>query len=179
MASSKTRFGFFSDGGEPPDEDGQRTARTVIGHDIHLQMPVGFVPPKLPLSPTPLPPAAQVPLPHAVPVAIMPEEITEQILSKRGNPRGKRLHKSRIARFLGRWTESGRFESQSCMDALDDDPLKVPRDTTGRNVLLFLIVALLTFLVTIAIVKLRQRYASTGPSSIHLVVEYPRLPISL
>jgi hypothetical protein len=172
MAGSKTRFGFFTDGVEPQKEDEQRTAPTVIGRDIHLQIPAGFVLPKLPISPKPLPqaPRPQAPSPHAVPVALMPEEVTEQIPTRRGN----RPHQSRIARFLGRWTKSGRFQAPSPTDALGDDPLKVPRDTTGRNVLLFLIVALLTFLVTIAIVKLRQRYASTGPAALHLVVAEPR-----
>ena len=172
MAGSKTRFGFFRNGGEPPDEDEQRSARTVIGHDIHLQMPSGFVPPKRPISPTPLPPApfAQAPSPHGTPVASMPEEITEPIPARRGN----RPSKSRLARFLGRWTKSGRFESRSRLDDFDEDHLEVPRDTTGRNVLLFLIVAILTFLVTIALVKLRQRHTSTGPASIQLVLENTR-----
>jgi hypothetical protein len=171
MAGSKTRFGFFTDGGEPQTEDELRAAHTVIGHDLHLQIPAGFVLPKLPISPKPLPqaPLPQAPSPPAAPVAFMPEDITEQIPPRRGN----RPHQSRIARFLGRWTKSGRFQARSPTDALDDDPLKVPRDTTGRNVLLFLIVALLTFLVTIAIVKLRQRYASTGPAAVHLVVAEP------
>jgi len=171
MAGSKTRFGFFTDGGEPQKEDELRAARTVIGHDLHLQIPAGFVLPKLPISPKPLPqaPQPQAPVPQAAPVAFMPEDITEQIPTRRGN----RPHQSRIARFLGRWTKSGRFEAQGPTDDLDDDQLKVPRDTTGRNVLLFLIVALLTFLVTIAIVKLRQRYASTGPAAVHLVVAEP------
>jgi hypothetical protein len=170
MAGSKTRFGFFTDGGEPQKEDELRAASTVIGRDRHLQIPAGFVLPKLPISPKPLPQAPLPPSPYAAPVALMPEEVTEQIPTRRGN----RPHQSRIARFLGRWTKSGRFQTQSPTDALDNDPLKVPRDTTGRNVLLFLIVALLTFLVTIAIVKLRQRYALTGPAAVHLVVAEPR-----
>jgi hypothetical protein len=172
MAGSKTRFGFFTDGGEPPKEDELRAARTVIGRDLHLQIPAGFVLPKHPISPTPLPPTPlpQAPSPHAAPVAFMPEDITEQIPTRRGN----QPHQSRIARFLGRWTKSGHFETQGPTDDFDDDNLEVPRDTTGRNVLLFLIVALLTFLVTIAIVKLRQRYASTGPAAVHLVVAEPR-----
>jgi hypothetical protein len=172
MAGSKTRFGFFTDGGEPPKEDELRAARTVIGRDLHLQIPAGFVLPKLPIAPTPLPraPLPQAPVPQAAPIAFMPEDITEQIPTRRGH----RPHQSRIARFLGRWTKSGRFEAQGPADDLDDDHLKVPRDTTGRNVLLFFIVALLTFLVTIALVKLRQRYASTGSAAVHLVVAEPR-----
>ena len=103
----------------------------------------------------------------------MPEEITEPALASRRD----RPQKSRLARFLGRWTSSGRFESRSSlhnscrMDDGNDDDLEVPRDTTGRNVLLVLVVAILTFLVTLAIMRLRQRHASPRPASSHLVVE--------
>ena len=175
MAGSKTRFGFVGNGGEPPDDDEPRAARTVIGHDIHLQMPAGFAPPRPPGSPTPLPPVPFVrpPLPSVPVMAPLPEQITESVRARRTN----RPRKSRLARFLGHWTKSGRFESSSRMDNssrmddVSDDDLEVPRDTTGRNVLLVLIVALLTFLVTFALVKMRQRYASTRPPSSQLVVE--------
>jgi hypothetical protein len=70
---------------------------------------------------------------------------------------------SRLARFLGRWTRSGRFESRSRMDLDADEDLELPRDTTGRNVLLVLLVALFTFGLTFAIVKVRQRFAAPAP----------------
>ena len=50
--------------------------------------------------------------------------------------------KSRLARFLGRWTRGGHFQSRSRMsdsailDDASDHNLDVPRDTAGRNVLL-------------------------------------------
>lgn len=159
MAGSKTRFGFFADGEEPPDEDEQRSGRTVIGHDIDAQIP-----------------------PHGVPTTTMSEEITKPIpTEQRHRPR-----QSRLVRMLGHWTESGRFETDDGMSNLGYKPLKARHSTAGRNVLLFVIVAVLTFLITIAFVKLRQRYASTGPASNHLVLaetadrpKVARLPIAL
>jgi hypothetical protein len=81
---------------------------------------------------------------------------------------------SRLARFLGRWTRSGRFESRSRMDLDADEDLELPRDTTGRNVLLVLLVALLTFGLTFAIGKLRQRFAA--PDGLIQTVAPPQVP---
>jgi hypothetical protein len=53
--------------------------------------------------------------------------------------------------------------SRSRLGSDDDEDVQLPRDTTGRNVLLVLLVAVLTFLLTFAIVKLRQHVASPGP----------------
>ena len=169
MAASKTRFGFFGNGDEPPESGDHGAARTVIGHDIHLQnLPDGFVTPKSPGSPVPMPiPPTSVlrtPLPPSAVMAHMPEVITESVPVRRAY----RPQKSRLARFLGRWTTGGHFRSRSRMDAtlLDDpgdDDVEFPRDTTGRNVLLVLVIAALTFLVTFALVKTRQRYAVAPP----------------
>jgi len=176
MAGSKTRFGFFGDGNgeEPPDSGERGAARTIIGRDLHLQQPPdGFPAPVSPSSPTPFPaapfrvtPIQRAPTPSARVYAPMPEEITESVpAGRRQTPR-----QSRFARFLGRWTNSGRFVSRSQfgnsgqMDGFDDEDLEVPRDSTGRNVLLVLAIALVTFLITFAIVKVRQHYTSQEPA---------------
>lgn len=176
MAGSKTRFGFVGNGEEPPHEDESRSARTIIGRDIHIQLPAGIAPPKVLGSPTPLPPAPLVrpPLPRTPTMAPMAEEVTRPIPARRSRPR-----RSRLARFLGRWTESGRFESSSRMNdsnharELDDEDFRVPRDSTGRNFLLVLIAAVLAFAITFALVKLRQRYASQGQPANHHVEAPP------
>jgi len=182
MAGSKTRFGFLGSGEEPPDSGESSAARTIIGHDIHLQnLPSGFAPPASPaVSPTPIPPArvpysplprapVAAPLPRAQVAAPLTEAITEAIPVKRRYP----PRQSRIGRLIGRWTTGGHFQSRSRMEdrPLGADPpvgdndgeMDLPQDTTGRNVLLVLAIAALTFLVTFAIVKLRQRL-STKPT---------------
>jgi hypothetical protein len=95
----------------------------------------------------------------------MPEVITESVPIRRAY----RPQKSRLARILGRWTTGGHFQSRSRMgdstrlDDPDDDDLELPRDTTGRNALLVLVIAALTFLFTFAIVRLRQRHPGSPP----------------
>ena len=175
MAGSKTRFGFTGDGSEPPDSDEARSARTIIGHDAHLRLPPGFALPKPPPPPPPSPPSPPVfpPPPQGAQVAApMPEEITESIPGRR--PR--RLHTSRLARFLGRWTESGRFESRRSLGDSRDDGLEIPRETTGRNVVLVVAVALLTFLLAFAVTKIRQHFAHPGPPATEPSSAAPALP---
>jgi hypothetical protein len=161
MSGSKTRFGFTGDGSEPPDSDEARAARTIIGHDAHLPLPSGFTPPKAPRSPTPLPPAQPLRTPPfgAQVMAAMPEEVTASIPGRR-SPRPRQ---SRLARFLGRWTDSGRFESRSRMAGLSDGDLKIPHDSTGRNVILVALVAVLTFLLAFAVIKAKQHFARPEP----------------
>jgi hypothetical protein len=177
MAGSKTRFGFFGNGEEPPDAGESGAARTVIGHDIHLQkLPSGFAKPSAQPSLTPLPPTPvpRTPLPRAPILAPMPEVTTDPVAVRRPY----RPQKSRFARFLGRWTTGGHFRPRSRMgnSAILADPdaqdLELPRETAGRNVLLVFVIAALTFAITFAIVKIRQRYAT--PASGAQVVE-PRL----
>jgi hypothetical protein len=184
MAGSKTRFGFRGGGEEPPDGGESASARTIIGHDIHLQqVPSGFEQPRP--SPTPIPSAR---LPYTLPytpvqpaaiLAPMPETITESVpVRRRYNPQ-----KSRLARILGRWSTGGTFHSSSRLtqparldetdDGADDGALEVPRDTTGRNVLLVLVIAGLTFLVTFALVRIRQRYVPAQPTAAVQVVAQP------
>lgn len=183
MAGSKTRFGFLGNGDEPPDSGESGAARTIIGHDIHLpKLPSGFAQPGPLVSPTPIPPA-RMPYTPLPPVAVrvpLPEVITESVPVRRHY----KPQKSRLARLLGRWTKGGHFRSRSRLgdstildDAGLDDPgddnLDVPRDTAGRNVLLVLVIAALTFLITFAIVKMRQRYGVAPPAPATQVVEIP------
>jgi hypothetical protein len=87
-----------------------------------------------------------------------------------------RPRQSRLARFLGRWTRSGRFESRSRLDLDADEDLELPRDTTGRNVFLVLLVALFTFGLTFAIVRLRQRFAAPAPEGPAQTIAQPQAP---
>ncbi len=164
MAGSKTRFGFLGNGDEPPSSGEPGAARTIIGHDIHLpKLPSGFEQPSRHIPPPPLPPSriSYPRLPQAAVRAPMNEVITESVPVRRHY----KPQKSRLARFLGHWTRGGHFQSRSRMgdgsilDDPSDDDLDVPRDIAGRNVLLVLAIAALTFLITFAIVKARQHYA--------------------
>lgn len=172
MAGSKTRFGFMG-GADPPDAQEPQSARTVYGHDIHLQLPPGFVPPRPPGSPTPLPPASARWPPSAPVRAPMAEQESTNPIPTRAPARPRQ---SRLARFLGRWTRSGRFESRSRIDLDADEDLELPRDTTGRNVLLVLLVALFTFGLTFAIVKLRQRFAAPAVEGPAQTIAPPQAP---
>ncbi len=160
MAGAKTRFGFQG-GSDPPGGDEPQSARTVYGHDIHLQLPAGFTAPRPPghhAPVSPAPPARPTALagPAVVPVAAVNAGSTERCL---------RPNESRLARFLGRWTRSGRFLSPSRIGLETDEPLDLPRDTTLRNVLLVLLAALLAFGVTFAAVTLRARWSAAPPAA--------------
>lgn len=169
MSGAKTRFGFAGDGSEPPDSDEARGARTIIGRDIHLPVPPGFASPVSPTS-EPHPAAGGAPMPQAPTTSRsaipgrLTEEITAELPSRRPRPQGK----SRLARFLGRWTKSGRFVSESRGPGKGAyDNLEIPRDPLARNVLLVLVVALVTFLLTLLGVKARQHVASKpAPSTV-------------
>jgi hypothetical protein len=163
MSGSKTRFGFQG-GSDPPDPEESRAARTVFGHDIHLQVPPGFTPPQAPLPPTPIPPAPPPWSPVRPPNVVLPPDLAENLAEDRPPDRRLRPRQSRLARFLGRWTRSGHFQPQSRMEAGDLDDLQVPRDTAGRNLLLVVLVALSAFGITFAVVRLRHRL--TAPASV-------------
>jgi len=165
MAGAKTRFGFQG-GSDPPDDKESRSARTVFGHDIHLQLPHGLSPPRPPGSPTPLPPPpAGRPSATATGAAMPDSDVPDAASTEcRGRPRP-----SRLARFLGRWSRSGRFEAKSRMRMEDhraapEDDIEVPRDTTGRNVVLVVLAALLAFGITFAAVKIRHRMSTPTPA---------------
>jgi len=142
----------------------------MIGRDIHLPVAPGFTPPGNPTS-EPYPAARGAPTPHAavpMPRSAIPshldEEATAELPSRSPKPQGQ----SRLARFIGRWTESGRFVSESRGPGRGaDDKLEIPRDPLARNVVLVLAVALLTFLLTLFGVKARQHFTSkpTSPSA--------------
>lgn len=185
--TSKTRFGFAGDGPEPPGSDQDKGARTVIGRELHLQVPPGFVPKpsSSQASSAASDPSSQVPssrsvtpswsagsaagvAPEPVPCAPTPraqaavrEEIadpaTAELPSRRSRPQGP----SRLARFLGRWTKSGRFVSEvrPAAHATRDEDLEIPRDPLARNLVLVLLVASVTFLLTLVAVKTRQHLA--------------------
>lgn len=163
MCAAKTRFGFAGDGSEPPDGNEARSARTILGHDIHL--------PGKSAQP-PVSPPAREPAPRLVQDASRqprgPDDAARGLVQTPASDeetaelpsRRPRRGDSRRARFLGHWSKSGRFISQH--PGASDDDLRIPRDTLGRNLLLVVAVALLTFLLTLALVKLRQRLAQVA-----------------
>jgi hypothetical protein len=103
-------------------------------------------------------PAGSTPRARAVIQAELPDEATAELPSRRARPQERH---SRLARFLGRWTQSGRFVSDSRAPARNqrEEDMEVPRDPLGRNVLLVLVVASVTFLLTLVAVKARQHFA--------------------
>jgi hypothetical protein len=169
MSGAKTRFGFAGDGSEPPDSDEARGARTIIGRDIHLPLRPGlasggnpasdpYPAARVPPTPTPQAPASRSAIP-----SYLTEEPTAELPSRRPRAQGK----SRLARFLGRWTDSGRFVSEGRGPGAGGyDNLETPRDPLARNVVLVLVVALVTFVLTLLGVKARQHFASkASPAS--------------
>lgn len=160
MSGSKTRVGF-SGGSDPPDTEETRAARTVFGHEAHLRPPAEVKPARFPVAPSPVPadpPAwSRTGRPLPIPRDI---EFADENPRRHQRPPRERQGESRLARFLGRWTKSGRFLPKSRMNADAHEHLGIPRDTAGRNILLVLLVALLTFVLTFAVVKLRQHRAT-------------------
>jgi hypothetical protein len=157
MSGSKTNPGFFG-GSEPPppasksDEDASpRAARTVIGHELHLR------------SPPVLRPAADLPPPRVETSAGVPEAVTDETteeLPARPRHSGKSKFPA-LARLFGRWTTGGGFLSRSRMSGGDDDLPSVPRDAWASRVAIFVVAALFSFLVALAVLKL-QRCSETG-----------------
>lgn len=155
----------------------------MIGHDIHLPMPQGFAPPSPPATaPSPATRVARTPTPLSQPAipSHLTEEITAELPSRRRAPQGQ--GRSRLARFLGRWTRSGRFVSDSrSPDEASDAPIDIPRDPLARNVALVLVVALTTFLLTLFGVKARQHLANkpsppVTPAAAPAATATPNLP---
>jgi hypothetical protein len=125
-------------------------------------MPPGFGSPASPPS-EPSPAAKIAPTPQAPIMArsAIPSHLTEETTTELPSRRPSPPRKSRLARFIGRWTESGRFLSESRGPGPGDhDPLEIPRDPLARNVVLVLVVALVTFLLTLLGVKARQHFAA-------------------
>ena len=149
MSGSNTRPGF-SGGDEPPppnpeEDPSPRAARTVIGREIHLRAR----PDPLPKASLPASPQA----PTGVPETLI-EETTEEI-PRRPSHSGKSKLPA-LARLFGRWTTGGGFLARSRLSRVDDDLLNVPRDPWAFRVAMFVVAALLSFLVALAVLKVHQ-----------------------
>jgi hypothetical protein len=179
MAGAKTRFGFSGSGSDPPDAETSRRAQTVIGRDIHLQSPPDLPsPPVAPAPPPAIPSRVRTPPRNptepprsAAPVGV-PAEDTEELPSRRRSHAGG----SGLARFLGRWTRSGRFVSQSRSGAGNGN-LEIPRDPLARNIVVVLVVALVTFSLTLFLVKLRQGVSRNARPSATSAPSVPTAPV--
>jgi len=64
------------------------------------------------------------------------------------------------------------------MSTLSDDELEIPRDSTGRNVLLVLAIAFVTFVLTFAIVKIRQHYTTPQAAASKQLAENRGAPVA-
>lgn len=149
MSGSKTRPGFFA-GGEPPaskpdEQPSPRAARTVIGHEIHLRTPL--VP--RPEAKAPPAPRMETPVPEAI-----TDETTEKLSARPGHTGKSKL--PAFARLFGRWTTGGGFLSRSRMFGDADDLPRVARDPWVSRVAIFVLAALFSFLVALAVLKLHQ-----------------------
>ena len=159
MAGSNTRPGFCG-GDEPPplnpeEDSSPRAARTVLGHEIHLRA-----------RPKPLPTAVALSVPQS-PVGV-PESVTDEKteeVPRRPSHSGKSKLPA-LARLFGRWTTGGGFLSRSGMFRADDDSLNVPRDPWVSRVAMFVVAAILSFLVALAVLKVHRCSASVSPPSV-------------
>jgi hypothetical protein len=160
MSGSKTRPGFFS-GGEPPaskpdEEPSPRATRTVIGHEIHLRTPL--VP--RPVSETPPPPRQETSGGVHEPIT---DETTEE-LPARPSHTGKSRFPA-LARLFGRWTTGGGFLSRSHMSREAGDLPRVPREAWVSRVAIFVMAALISFMVALAVLKVHQCSEPGSPPS--------------
>jgi hypothetical protein len=160
MSGSKTRPGF-SGGDEPPPSNPEealspRATRTVMGHAIHLHVPA---------DPGP---AARVPSsPREEAPAGVPETVTDET-TEEFPPRSRHSGKTKLpafARLFGRWTTGGGFRLRSRMSGADDDTLNVPREVWVSRLAIFVLAALLSFLVALAILKLHGGGSSVSRPS--------------
>jgi hypothetical protein len=97
--------------------------------------------------------------------ASVPEAITDETteeLPARPSHTGKSKFPA-FARFLGRWTTGGGFLSRSGMFGDADELPRVPRDPWLSRVAIFVVAALFSFLVALAVLKLHQ-CSKTGSS---------------
>ena len=99
--------------------------------------------------------------------ASVPEAITDETteeLPARPSHTGKSKFPA-FARFLGRWTTGGGFLSRSGMFGGVDELPRVPRDPWLSRVAIFVVAALFSFLVALAVLKLHQcRETGSSPS---------------
>src|SRR3954452_20203181 len=137
MAAS-TRSGFpggFSGGDGPTDT---QSARTLFGHDLHLE------PGSVDVSPgrsAPVDPDAARPV-------TTEEEFTApvRVPSHSGKSRFPAL-----ARLFGRWNTHGQFETN-----LDDDLDVIPRERFLRPLAIVVATAAISFFIVVALLKLRD-----------------------
>ena len=131
----------------------------MIGHDIHLGAPPDLRP-AAGVPPTPCEEApARVPeTRRQEAMGGVPEVITDDTteeLPVRPSHSGKSKLPA-IARLFGRWTTGGRFLSRSRMSGSDDDFSDVPREAWVSRAGIFVLAALFSFLVALAVLKLHR-----------------------
>jgi hypothetical protein len=172
MSGSKTRPGF-SGGDEPPPSNPEealspRATRTVMGHAIHLHVPAD-----------PGPAVRVTSSPREEAPADVPESVTDETTEELP-PRPRHSGKSNFpafARLFGRWTTGGGFRLRSRMSSANDDPLDVPREAWVSRGAIFVLAALLSFLVALAILKLYGGGSSVSrPSAATPASATPALP---
>ena len=205
MSGNKTRFGFAGATDPTVERENVQAARTMLGHDIHLpQFPEGRA-----LTPDSLPPPVSgpstslgmpsqpvVPVPPGINEPILTDEppkeqtkrlpvaITEEMDQVERSTRPQHSGKSNfptIAKVFGRWTTGGGFKRQSQLDAQDDDILVPPKDPLIRNVALLLVVAVLSFLLVMFVLRLpacQDDYSSATVSAQTGPVATPTPPAS-
>jgi hypothetical protein len=108
------------------------------------------------------------------------DETTEEI-PRRPSHSGKSKFPA-LARLFGRWTTGGGFRARSGMSRVDDDLLNVPRDPLVSRVAMFVVAALLSFLVALAVLKVHRCSTSVVPSSVATQVSvspaFPTPPVA-
>jgi len=177
MPGNKTRFGFAGATEPPRESENAQTARTLLGHDVHLpRFPAGAshvpasVPPAAPVHAPALggttAPVFSTPIegsdkaPHGEgplkePTKRMPVPITAGMgRVETPPPHSGKSNFPTIARIFGRWTTGGGFKRQSQLGSVDQDTLAPPKDTMARNVALLVIVAVLSFLSVMLVLRL-------------------------
>jgi hypothetical protein len=160
MAAS-TRSGLpgeFSGGGEPTDV---RSARTLFGHDLHLDR-----------ERLEGPAANEVTEP---PVPERPVTVEEEIAPPRPNL-PSHTGKSRfpaLARLFGRWNTYGQFEANR--DTLDLD--EIPRERFLRPLAIVVATAAISFFIVVALLKLRDSAGSPPPVSTAPVQVAPAITV--
>jgi len=144
MAAS-TRSGIpggFSGGDGPTDT---QSARTLFGHDLHLE------PGSVDISPA----HASGPPPEAARPVTTEEEFTApvRVPSHSGKSRFPAL-----ARLFGRWNTHGQFEAN-----LDDDLDVIPRERFLRPLAVVVATAAISFFIVVALLKLRDSTTGAEP----------------
>ena len=147
MAAS-TRSGFpggFTGGDGPTDV---QSARTLYGHDLHLEPGSVDVSPAQPVSQP------------DEPVDLRPVTTEEEFTPPARLP--SHSGKSRfpaLARLFGRWNTHGRFETR-----MEDDDLDVvPRERFLRPLAIVVATSAISFFIVVALLKLRDSTGAEAP----------------